>query len=128
MALPSALELRERLAEICEDLPEVVQRPGGDHDQHVAYLVRKKTFAYFTDDEHGDGRLALLVKAPPGEQAALTGVDPERFFVPAYVGHRGWVGLRLDREPLDWDEAADLLTEAYRMTAPKRLAAELDGR
>jgi hypothetical protein len=126
MALPNALELRERLAEICENLPEVVRRPGGDHDQHDGYLVRKKTFAYFTDDEHGDGRLAMHVKAPPGEQAALVDADPERFFVPKYIGYRGWVGLRLDREPLDWDEVADLLTESYRMTAPKRLSARLD--
>jgi hypothetical protein len=126
MAEQSALELRERLAEICEDLPEVVRRRGGDLDQHDGYLVRKKTFAYFTDNEHGDGRLALHVKAPPGEQGALVEADPDRFFVPKYIGPRGWVGLRLDREPLDWDEVTDLVTEAYRMTAPKRLAAELD--
>ena len=128
MALPSALELRERLAGICEELPEVEQRPGGEHGRHVGYVIRKKTFAYFTDDHHGDGRLALSVKAPPGEQEALVGAEPERFFVPPYLGPRGWVGLYLDREPPDWDEVAELLTEAYRMTAPKRLAAELDRR
>ena len=126
MALPSALELRERLSGICEGLPEVLQRPGGEGGRHIGYLVRKKTFAYFTDDHHGDGRLALSVKAPPGEQAALVGADPDRFFVPSYLGPRGWVGLYLDREPLDWDEVADLLTEGYRMTAPKRLVALLD--
>jgi hypothetical protein len=126
MALPNALELRERLAEVCDGLPEVAQRPGGEHGRHIGYLVRKKTFAYFTDDHHGDGRLALSVKAPPGEQEALVGADPERFFVPSYLGPRGWVGLYLDREPLDWDEVAELLTEAYRMTAPKRLTALLD--
>ena len=128
MALPSALVLRERLAEICEDLPEVVQRPGGEHGRHVGYLVRKKTFAYFLDDHHGDGRLALSFKAPPGEQEALVGAEPERFFVPSYLGPRGWVGLYLDREPPDWAEVTELLTEAYRMSAPKRLAAELDER
>ena len=126
MGLPNAFELRERLAEICESLPEVVRRPGGDHDQHDGYLVRKKTFAYFTDNEHGDGRLALLVKAPPGEQEALVGADAERFFVPKYIGPRGWVGLRLDREPVDWDEAAELVAEAYRMTAPKTLVARME--
>jgi hypothetical protein len=128
MALPSALGLRERLAELCEDLPGVEQSPGGEHGRHVGYVVRKKTFAYFTDDHHGDGRLALSVKAPPGEQEALVGAEPERFFVPPYLGPRGWVGLYLDREPPDWDEVAELLTEAYRMTAPKRLAAALDRR
>jgi hypothetical protein len=126
MASPNALELRERLAEICEGLPEVFQRSGGEHGRHVGYLVRKKTFAYFTDDHHGDGRLALSVKAPPGEQEALVGADPERFFVPAYLGYRGWVGLYLDREPPDWDEVAELFTEAYRMTAPKTLIARMD--
>ena len=71
-------------------------------------------------------RLALSVKAPPGEQEALVGADPERFFVPKYIGPRGWVGLRLDREPVDWDEAAELVAEAYRMTAPKTLVARME--
>ena len=75
----------------------------------------------------GDGRVSMWCKAPPGAQVVLVGSDPERFFVPPYVGHRGWVGVRLDIE-IDWDEVAGIVEESYRMTAPKRLAALLDGR
>jgi hypothetical protein len=126
MAEVSAEQLKERLASLCERLPEVEQRRGGEHGRHVAYRVRNKNFAYFTDDHHGNGRLELHCKAPPGEQEALVGAEPDRFFVPPYLGPRGWVGLWLDVGAVDWDEVADLLTEAYRLTAPKRLAAGLD--
>jgi|SRR5918994_3257265 predicted DNA-binding protein (MmcQ/YjbR family) len=126
MAEISADGLRARLATLCERLPETEQRPGGDDGRHVAYRVRNKNFAYFTDDHHGDGRLGLHCKAPPGEQQALVAAEPARFFVPPYLGPRGWVGLWLDTGDVDWDEVADLLTEAYRLTAPKRLVAGLD--
>ena len=92
------------------------------------YLVGRRTFAYFTDDHHGDGRLALICKAGPGEQPALVAGDPERFFVPPYLGHRGWVGLWLDRPGVDWAEATELMVEAYGLTAPKRLLREQTGR
>jgi predicted DNA-binding protein (MmcQ/YjbR family) len=127
MAEISADGLRARLATLCERLPETEQRPGGEGGRHVAYRVRNKNFAYFTDDHHGDGRLGFHCKAPPGEQQALVAAEPVRFFVPPYLGPRGWVGLWLDTGDVDWDEVADLLTEAYRLTAPKRLVAELDG-
>jgi hypothetical protein len=125
MALPGARQCQSRLAKICDGLPETDRRLGGEDGRHVAYLVRGKTFAWFTDDHHGDGRLALIGKAPLGEQAALVASDPERFFVPPYLGHRGWVGLWLDREGVDWDEVADLMVDSYRLTAPKRLVALL---
>jgi hypothetical protein len=89
-------------------------------------MVKAKTFAYFTEDHHGDGRLALICKAPPGEQEALVGSDPERFFIPPYLGHRGWIGFWLDRDGVDWNEAKELMTEAYRLTAPRRLVSFLD--
>ena len=121
------MALRERLAEICEGLPEVFQRPGGEHGRHVGYLVRKKTFAYFTDDHHGDSRLALSVKAPPGPERGGPGGGRARALLrPRLSRYRGWVGLYLDREPPDWDEVAELFTEAYRMTAPKSLIARMD--
>jgi hypothetical protein len=72
--------------------------------------------------EKRDGRISLWCKAPPGSQMVLVGADPERFFVPPYVGHLGWVGVRLDRRP-DWDEVAALVKRSYRLVAPKRLAA-----
>ena len=118
----------DRLERICATLPEVGQRPGGEGHRHIAYLVGRRTFAYFTDDHHGDGRLALICKAAPGEQPALVAGDPERFFVPPYLGHRGWVGLWLDRPGVDWAEATELMVEAYGLTAPKRLLREQTGR
>ena len=77
------------------------------------------------DDHHGDGRLGLWCPAPPGVQAELVEQEPDRFFVPPYVGHRGWIGVRLDIDP-DWDEVSALLDEAYRHVAPKKLVARLD--
>ncbi len=72
--------------------------------------------------KRGDGRVSVWCKAPPGSQAVLVGADPGRFFVPPYVGHKGWVGMRLDDAP-DWGEVAVLVTRSYRLIAPKRLAA-----
>jgi hypothetical protein len=77
------------------------------------------------DNHHGDGRLALWVAAPPGVQGLLVAQEPERFFVPAYVGPRGWLGVRLDVD-VDWDEIAQILEDAYRTVAPARLVAQLD--
>jgi predicted DNA-binding protein (MmcQ/YjbR family) len=116
-----------RLRAVCAALPEVEVRPRGEDGRHLAFVVRGKTFGYFLDDHHGDGRLALTCKAPPGEQALLVGSDPQRWFVPAYVGHRGWVGLRLDTRTVDWAEAREMLMESYCLTAPKRLAATVRG-
>ena len=111
----------QHLRDICLPLPEVTERSG----QHAAFQVRGKTFVWFTDNHHGDGMLALTFKASPGAQEVLVGSDPDRFFVPPYVGHRGWVGLRVDTESVDWDEVATLVVDSYRLLAPKRLAALL---
>src|SRR3954447_12551156 len=69
-------------------------------------------FVMCMDDHHGDGILGLWIAAPPGAQQAVVARDPETFFVPPYVGHRGWLGVRLDRS-LSRDELVDLLDEAY---------------
>lgn len=124
-AMPTASQCKARLAKICDLLPETCQRPGGEGGRHIAYMVRARTFAYFTEDHHGDGRLAVIVKAPAAEQRMLTASEPERFFVPPYLGHRGWVGLWLDRQGIDWDEVRELMTDAYRLSAPKRLVSHL---
>ena len=111
----------DRLRAICLALPEATeQETWGD----PTFRVRDKIFAM---PKRGDGRLSLWCKAPPGVQGILVGADPGRFFVPPYVGHRGWIGIRLDID-VDWDEVADLVGESYRMTAPKRLLARLDQR
>ena len=110
---------KARLTEICQALPQVTAE---SHDPHVLYRVRGRNFAYFQEDHHGDGRVALVCKAPPGENAVRIEADPIRFFMPSYVGPRGWVGFRLDTESVDWDEVADLVLVSYRLVAPKRLA------
>jgi hypothetical protein len=73
-------------------------------------------------DHHGDGRFAIWCAAADGLQAMLVNADPERFFVPPYVGHRGWLGVRLDRA-LDWDEVAGIAEDAYAEVAPAKLVA-----
>jgi predicted DNA-binding protein (MmcQ/YjbR family) len=108
-----------RLRRICLALPEAAEKETwGD----PTFRVRDRIFAMV---KRGDGRISLWCKAPPGSQAVLVGADPARFFVPPYVGGKGWVGMRLDRGP-DWAEAALLVRRSYRLIAPKRLAALAD--
>jgi hypothetical protein len=121
-AAASATSPRDRIRAICLALPEATAR---EH-QHIKFEVRNKSFAYFTDDHHGDGRLAFSCKAPAGMQQALVSSYPGKFFVPQYLGPKGWVGTYLDVPEVDWDEVAELAAESYRMTAPKRLLALLD--
>ncbi len=85
----------------------------------------KKTFANFVDNHHGDGRVAIWCKATLEAQEGLIQMDPEIFFRPQYVGHKGWVGIRVDRD-VDWNLVADLLEDGYRSVAPKRALEKLD--
>src|SRR4051812_16196215 len=103
-------------------LPEVTERLS--HGAPTFFVGGKKSFVMFHDDHHGDGRLALWVAAPPGVQATMIDEDPEQFFFPPYVGGRGWLGVRLDRNP-DWDEITAIIIDAYRCVAPKTLIARL---
>jgi hypothetical protein len=113
----------EHLRAIVAALPEVTERLS--HGAVTFFVRGKRTVCYLTDDHHGDGRLALLYPAPAGVQEELVRSEPDRFFRPPYVGHRGWVGLRLDVDP-DWDEVADIVVAAYRQVAPKTLVRQLD--
>ena len=113
---------RRRLSAMLRQLPEVEE----SGDQHSKFTVRGRTVAYYLDDHHGDGVVAVDCKAPPGMQAELVSRDPDRYHVPAYLGAKGWVGLRLDLEEVDWDEVEELVIDSYRLVAPKRLAATLD--
>jgi hypothetical protein len=115
--------LRDHVAEIVADLPEATS----SGDPHLTLAVRKKTFGYFLDDHHGDGIVGIALKAAAGEQEALIRSNPDRFYVPAYLGAKGWVGVRLDVGEVDWAEIRELITEAYRLQAPRRLVAQLDG-
>jgi len=87
----------------------------------------KKTFASFHDNHHGDGRVALWLKLPPGAQQTLVEAQPETFFVPPYVGPSGWVGVKLDGK-VDWGMVATLLEDGFRCVAGKRAIALLDDR
>jgi hypothetical protein len=110
-------ELRAR----CLVLPETTERLS--HGEPAWFVRGKKTFATYADHHHDD-RLAFWCAASPGVQEALVGTDPGRFFVPPYVGGRGWLGVWLDVD-VDWDEVGELVTDAYRAIAPRRLVALL---
>lgn len=118
-------EATERLRAIVAALPEVTERLS--HGAVTFFVRGKRVVAYLTDDHHGDGRLALTCPAPPGVQEEVVDLDPDRFFRPPYVGHRGWIGLRLDVDP-DWDEVTRIVEDAYRCVAPATLVRKLDGR
>jgi predicted DNA-binding protein (MmcQ/YjbR family) len=113
------IDALERLRAICLALPEATEKLTWDDTP--TFRVRDKIFAMFSTD-HRDGRVSMWCKAPPGAQEALVGSDPERFFVPPYVGRNGWIGVRFNGA-VDWDEVAEMAAESYEMTAPKKLRA-----
>jgi hypothetical protein len=112
----------ERLRRICLALPEVTERLS--HGEPTFFVRDRKTFVSLADHHHDD-RLAFWCAAPHGFQRALVQAEPDRFFVPAYVGHRGWLGVYLD-VPVDWDEIRTIVQGAYRAVAPRTLVARLD--
>ena len=111
----------QRVRSICLALPEAEERPFSGHTA-PAFRVRDKLFVMTSEDA-----TSMTMKAPKGAQPILVASDPERFFVPRYVGHIGWVGMRLDlAAEVDWDEVAEMIAESYCLIAPKRLAAQVD--
>ncbi|HEY0935522.1 MAG TPA: MmcQ/YjbR family DNA-binding protein [Trebonia sp.] len=117
-------DLAPRLREICLALPEVTERPS--HGAPTWFVRDKKSFVtLWASGHHGDGFPHLWCAGLPGAQEALTGSAPDRFFRPPYVGHRGWIGMRLDGD-VDRAELAELCADAYRAVAPARLVARLD--
>jgi hypothetical protein len=117
-------DVLERVREICLSFPEVTERLS--HGAPTFFVRGKTTFVNAWVDGHHDHTFPhLWCAAPPGVQEALVATDPERFFRPPYVGHRGWLGVRLDGD-VDYDEIADLCEDAYRAVASKRLVAQLD--
>ena len=113
----------EKLSAICLALPSAERIVGGSH---ATYRVRGKVFAYFLDDHHGDGIVSVCVKSELGENLDRARREPERFYLPDYIGPRGWFGLRLDRGRVDWREVVSVVERSYRLTAPKTLVAKLD--
>jgi hypothetical protein len=115
----------DRLRAVCLALPEVTERLS--HGAPTFFVRGRATFVtLWADGHHDHGFPHLWCAAPPGAQEELVAADPERFFRPPYLGHRGWLGVRLDGEP-DWDEIAELCQDAYRAVAPKTLVRRLDG-
>jgi hypothetical protein len=115
-----------RLRKLCLALPEAHEVEAWGEP---TFRVRKKLFAMYAhaENHHGSGRPSVWCKAAPGNQAVMVQASPERFFVPPYVGPSGWIGIRLDQNP-DWREVGELMLDAYRLVAPKRLLAILGDR
>jgi hypothetical protein len=110
------------LTNVCLALPETTRQ---DKKSHVAFLVRNNIFAYFLSDNHTDGIMAVACKALPGDNTVLVGAQPDRFFLPAYIGPRGWVALRLDRGHVDWEEVGEFVRGSYGLVAPKSLRSSV---
>lgn len=116
----------ERLRGIALALPGATEKVShGSPSWFCPPEKRPKQFISLDDHHHGADHLAFWCPAPLGVQEELIAEAPERYFRPPYVGHRGWVGVRIDLDP-DWDEVAELVRDAYRQVAPKGLVAELD--
>jgi len=113
-----------RLRKVCLALPEAHEVEAWGEP---TFRVRNKLFAMYAtaDNHHGAGRPAVWCKAAPGNQGLMVRANPDRFFVPPYVGPNGWIGIRLDRSP-DWNEVGELMRDSYRLVAPKRLIKVLD--
>jgi hypothetical protein len=111
-----------RFRKLCLSLPEATEKEAWGAP---TFRVRDKLFAHYRNNHHADGRIAAWCKSVSDVQQDLIRADPERFFKPPYVGPSGWVGVRLDKQA-NWEIVRDVVTQAYRMTAPKKLRALLD--
>jgi hypothetical protein len=111
----------DRIRGLCGALPETSERLS--HGAPTFFIRGKRAFLMVLTNFHGDGRFAIWCAAAPGMQEMLVEADPERFFRPPYVGHRGWLGVRLDRG-LDWDELTGIVEDAFAEVAPPKLLEE----
>ena len=115
-------KVADAVRSICLAFPDATERPS--HGSPAFYV--RKQFAMVWPEGHHDNHFPhLWCAAPPGAQEELMQSEPERFFRPPYVGGRGWIGVRLDRD-VDWDEVAAICEDAYRCVAPRKLVALLD--
>jgi len=122
----SSLRLIERLRRICLALPEATEKEAW---AEPTWRVKNKLFAQLDDHHHGSPHCSVWLPAPLGLQETLVESDPDRFFLPPHVGHKGWIGVVLDTKPpsrLDWKLVTALVEQAYRLIAPAKLAARLD--
>jgi predicted DNA-binding protein (MmcQ/YjbR family) len=120
-----------KLQVVCLALPETTEHTEGtpvlDHHARLAAVFRvdRRSFAWFLDNHHGDGLVAVACKTMPGRASRLVERDGERYYLPPYLRRSGWVGLRLDHGDVDWREVAELVEDSYRLVAPPRLARRL---
>lgn len=115
-------ERADRLSKICLALPNATCE---QMHAHIAFRIGKKVFAYYLNDHHGDGIVSVCCKVLPGDNERLIAASPRKFYMPAYIGPRGWVALRLDRPTADWNEVKELVRCSYEQMAPKRLLQRL---
>jgi hypothetical protein len=112
-----AHEALERLTTICLEFPGAERERAG---KHATFRVRKRVFAYFLDNHHGDGFVAVCVKGDGRTNAKLIASSPGRFFLPPYIGSRGFLGVRLDAELVDWEDVRARVAASYASVAPVR--------
>ena len=131
MSAPAAQGRLRRLRAICLAFPEATERSEGtpvlDHHARLAavFRIRQRSFAWFLDNHHCDGLVAVACKAVPGRATRLVESNGERYYLPPYLRRSGWVGLRLDLGDVDWREVAELAEDSYRLVAPRRLLPRL---
>jgi len=117
---PPVGPLFDRISEFCLAFPEAERAV---HGRHADFRVRKKPFAYFLDDHHGDGIVSVCCRSELGENVDRAGRDPDRFYLPAYIGKRGWFGIRLDHDRIDWNDVERAIEHSWRLAASKGLVA-----
>ena len=117
-------DLLDRVRRVCLALPEAAEQEAWGEP---TFRVRKKIFAMYANagNHHGGGRHALWVKAPIGVQEILVRSEPETYFVPPYVGVKGWIGIVLSA--IDDAQLEEQVVQSYCMIAPKKLAAQVGG-
>ena len=113
----------KRVSELCLALPEATREVRGDH---ATFRVHKKVFAYFLNNHHGDGIVSVCVKSELGENVDRVGREPDLYYLPAYIGPRGWFGMRLDRGAVDWPGVKNIVELSYCLAAPKTLSKAVD--
>jgi phosphoribosylglycinamide formyltransferase-1 len=120
---PSQEDRRLRkLSEICLAFPESERTVCGDH---ADFRVRGRVFAYFLKNHHGDGIVSVCCKSALGENVDRAARDPRRFYLPAYIGARGWFGIRLDLGNIDWYDVQSAIAQSYEMLAPRSILSQL---
>lgn len=122
IAAAKAEERIDRLSGICLAFPGSTRTDMGSH---ASFRVAGKVFAYLLNDHHGDGILSVCCKALPGDNQRLIDGYPRKFYMPSYIGPRGWVGLRLDLPTVSWAEVKELVRGSYILIAPRKFSREM---